>query len=47
MVAFVEAENNVKLLSFYESYGFKQFDTRQTISRKTEPHELIQMLRLF
>lgn len=31
MVAFEEAENKVKLLSFYENYGFKQFDTRQTV----------------
>ena len=46
MVAFVEAENNVKLLSFYESYGFKHFDTRQTISKESEPHELVQLLRL-
>lgn len=46
MVAFVEAENSVKLLSFYESYGFKKFDTRQTISKESEPHELIQLLRL-
>lgn len=47
MVAFVEAENNAKLLSFYESYGFKQFDTRQTASKETGPHELVQLLRLF
>lgn len=47
MVAFVEAENNTKLLSFYESYGFKRFDTRQTVSKESEPHELIQLLRLF
>ena len=46
MVAFVEAENNVKLLSFYESYGFKQFDTRQTVSKESEPYELVQLLRL-
>lgn len=46
MVAFVEAGNSVKLLSFYESYGFKKFDTRQTISKESEPHELIQLLRL-
>lgn len=31
MVAFVKVENKVKLLSFYESYGFKQFDTRQIV----------------
>ncbi len=46
MVAFVEAENKVKLLSFYESYGFKQFDTRQTVSKESEPYELVQLLRL-
>ena len=46
MVAFVEADNKEKLLSFYENYGFKRFDTRQTISDVAEPHELIQLLRL-
>ena len=45
-VEFVEAENKVKLLSFYESYGFKQFDTRQTVSKESEPYELVQLLRL-
>ncbi len=46
MVAFVEAENNVKLLFFYENYGFKQFDTRQTASKESGLHELVQLLRL-
>lgn len=46
MVTFVEAENNAKLLSFYENYGFKQFDTRQAISKEAKPHELVQLLRL-
>lgn len=46
MVTFVEAENNEKLLSFYKNYGFKQFDTRQTVSHDDEPHELVQLLRL-
>lgn len=46
MVVFVETENNVKLLSFYENYGFKQFDTRQTDSKELGSHELIQLLRL-
>ena len=32
MVAFVEADDNEKLLSFYENYGFKRFDTRKTTS---------------
>lgn len=30
MVTFVEAENKDKLLSFYESYGFKRFDIRKS-----------------
>ena len=46
MVTFVEADNKEKLLSFYESYGFKRFDTRQTMSGTYEPHELVQLLRL-
>ena len=46
MVAFVEADDNEKLLSFYENYGFKRFDTRQSTSSKDEPHELVQLLRL-
>lgn len=46
MVAFVEAENKEKLLSFYENYGFKRFDTRQTTSSDAESHKLIQLLKL-
>lgn len=46
MLAFVETDNNDKLLSFYENYGFKRFDTRQTASSEAEPHELVQLLRL-
>lgn len=46
MVVFVEADNKEKLLSFYENYGFKRFDTRQTVSNEAEPHELVQLLRL-
>lgn len=46
MVAFVEADNKEKLLSFYENYGFKRFDTRQTVSKEAEPRELVQLLRL-
>ena len=41
MVTFVEADDNEKLLSFYENYGFKRFDTRQTTSGTDEPHELV------
>ena len=46
MVVFLEAENEEKLLSFYRSNCFSQFDTRQTASSKDEPHELVQLLRL-
>lgn len=46
MVVFVEADNKEKLLSFYESYGFKQFDTRQAASSEAEQHELVQLLKL-
>lgn len=46
MVVFVEADNKEKLLSFYESYGFKQFATRQAASGEAEQHELVQLLKL-
>lgn len=46
MVTFVEAEKKEKLLSFYEGYGFKQFDIRQAQSKDQEQHELVQLLRL-
>ena len=46
MVTFLEAENEEKLLSFYQNNHFSQFDTRQTASGTDEPHELIQLLRL-
>ncbi len=32
MVTFLEAENEEKLLSFYRSNRFSQFDTRQAVS---------------
>ena len=41
-----EADSKEKLLSFYENYGFKRFDTRQTVSGEAELHELVQLLRL-
>ena len=46
MVVFVEADNKDKLISFYENYGFKRFDTRQIVSGEAESHELVQLLRL-
>ena len=46
IVAFLEAENEEKLLSFYRNNRFVQFDTRQTASDTDEAHELVQLLRL-
>lgn len=46
MVAFLEAEKEEKLLSFYRDNRFSQFDTRQTVSGADESHELLQLLRL-
>ncbi len=46
MVVFLEAENEDKLLAFYKANRFSQFDTRQTEGGITEPHELVQLLRL-
>ena len=46
MVVFLEANNEEKLLSFYRDNKFRQFDARLTASKETEPHELVQLLRL-
>lgn len=46
MVTFLEAENSVKLLSFYQANRFQTFDIRQTATGSKEPHELVQLLRL-
>lgn len=46
MVVFLEANNEEKLLSFYQANGFRQFDTRKTSSEKEEPHELVQLLKI-
>ena len=45
-MVFLEANNEEKLLSFYWDNKFWQFDTRLTASKETEPHELVQLLRL-
>lgn len=45
MVAFLEAEPEEKLLSFYQANRFQEFDTRQKKSAKEE-HELVQLLKL-
>lgn len=46
VVAFLEANNEDKLLDFYIDNRFQQFDTRQTVPNNAEPHELVQLLRL-
>lgn len=46
MVTFLEAENEEKLLSFYRTNRFTQFDTRQTTPGTDESYELVQLLRL-
>ena len=46
MVVFLEANNEEKLLSFYQDNNFRQFDTRMTASKEAVPHELVQLLRL-
>jgi len=46
VVAFLDATNDEKLLSFYRRNKFKQFDTRLTLGNKREPQELVQLLRL-
>lgn len=46
VVTFLEANNEDKLLDFYKENRFQKFDTRQTVSKEAEPHELVQLLRL-
>lgn len=46
VVTFLEANNDAKLLSFYSHNRFVKFDTRQTVSKNQEPHELVQLLRM-
>ena len=45
MVTFLVAENEEKLLAFYQANRFAQFDTG-TASGKDEAFELVQLLRL-
>lgn len=46
VVTFLEANNENRLLSFYEDNRFQKFDTRQTAAGSEDSHELIQLLRL-
>ena len=46
MVVFLEANDEERLLSFYQANKFWQFDTRLTASDLENQHELVQLLRL-
>ena len=47
MVVFLEAENEEKLIAFYEKQnGFKRFDTKEIKSETKDSHMLIQFLRV-
>lgn len=46
MVVFWEANNEERLLSFYQGNKFRQFGTRLTASDADNQHELVQLLRL-
>lgn len=46
MVVFLEANDEEKLLTFYQDNKFRQFDTRLTASNPENQHELVQLLRL-
>lgn len=46
MVVFLEANNEERLLSFYQDNKFRQFDTRLTAHNEENRHELVQLLRL-
>ena len=47
MVVFLEAENEDKLIHFYEvDNGFKRFDTREVKSGTEDEHVLVQLLKV-
>lgn len=47
MVIFLEAENNEKLINFYEKInGFKRFSTKEVKSGTEDAHTLIQLLKV-
>lgn len=47
MVIFLEAENNDKLMYFYEDEnGFKRFDVREAKSGVHDSHTLLQLLKI-
>ena len=47
MVVFLEAENEEKLIHFYENKnGFKRFDTKEVKAGTEDAHTLIQLLKV-
>jgi hypothetical protein len=47
MVVFLEAEDEPKLMNFYEKEnGFKRFDTREVKAESDNAHTLIQLLKV-
>ena len=46
VVVFLEAEDNKKLISFYERNGFRPFDKRVIEKKDAQGRELVQLLRL-
>lgn len=45
VVAFLEAEKQEKLLSFYYNNGFREFDVKMVEDAEGNSHELVQLLR--
>ena len=45
VVSFLKAERNEKLLAFYRSNGFREFDIKTITDGNGEQHELVQLLR--
>lgn len=45
VVSFLEAERNEKLLGFYRSNGFREFDVKIVEDSEGHRHELVQLLR--
>ena len=46
LIVFLEAQNNEKLLSFYASNGFREFDRRTAFSKNEKPCELVQLFKI-
>ena len=47
MVVFLEAEEEEKLIHFYqEKNGFKRFDTKEVKGRTEDAHMLVQLLKI-